>query len=417
MTMADPHLIPLKPALYADFPCPSCGATAIEARGTVFPGVHVLGDYRCDACGLEFLRDLPVGFAVQHPVAIGRADGRLFNPSGAEPWLHGPLLQAYRAPSNAPVTVERIVRRTARRVVVLNTLDFLYGHVLLKLFNAQAYLDRYPDRGLVIILPRMYAWLAPPEAAEVWLVDLRLGQAHGWYTRFNAWVQERLAAYDEVDLARGYAHPEQAGLDIARFAGIPAFDPARFDALPPHITFVARQDRLWFASDLGELCHRALNKLGLKGLGRWYVRRQDRLMRRTMRAVRRVEPRATFTVVGLARPGGYGTLARDLRTERMDEATERAWCQAYAQSHVVVGVHGSNMLLPTAFAAACVEVLPDDRIGNIVQDIFVRYPDRMQLFAYRFVDERARPGQVAHHVLGILRHYSAFHRNMCVHTV
>jgi hypothetical protein len=75
------------------------------------------------------------------------------------------------------------------------------------------------------------------------------------------------------------------------------------------------------------------------------------------------------------------------------------------------------MLLPTAFAAACVEVLPDDRIGNIVQDIFVRYSDRMQLFSYRFVDERARPAQVAHHVLGILRHYSAFHRNMCVHTV
>ena len=140
-------------------------------------------------------------------------------------------------------------------------------------------------------------------------------------------------------------------------------------------------------------------------------------MKRAMRDIIREEPRATFTVTGLAPKGGYGSLADDLRTEQMNPEVERAWCASYAKSQVVVGVHGSNMLLPTAFAVACVEILPDDRIGNMVQDIFVRYDDRMQLFNYRFVDERAKPAQVAAHVLGIFRQHGKFHQAMCVDTV
>jgi hypothetical protein len=95
----------------------------------------------------------------------------------------------------------------------------------------------------------------------------------------------------------------------------------------------------------------------------------------------------------------------------MDVEVERSWCRAYAKSQVVVGVHGSNMLLPTALAAGCVEILPHDRLGNIVQDISVRYADRMQLFLYRFVDEFASPSVVARHVVAIFAYQSTFRRN------
>lgn len=406
-----PYLIPLKPTQFADLTCPSCDAPDPLPQGSVWPGVHVLGKYACASCGAKFLRDLPVGFAVDHPMAIAE-DGRLFNPTGGSAWIHRPLLNGFRSPSTEEVKVERIVHRECSRVVVLDTLDFLYGHVLLKLYNAQYYLDKHPERGLILLLPRMFRWLVPEGVAEVWLVDQPLGKAHQWSTALDRFVQEQLPRYAEVSLGMGYAHPEFADMDIERFSGVAPFPMEEFPTRPPHVTFVAREDRLWFSGPVAKYCYRALGRAGLKGsLGRWYIRAQDRLIHRSMRRIRKAVPGVRFTIVGLGERRNYDEDVEDLRTGRMDGDTEIAWCKAYARSQVVVGVHGSNMLLPTAHAAGCVEILPYDRYRNIVQDISVRYHDRMQLFLYRFVDEFAAPSTIARHVHSMFRDFPVYLRD------
>ena len=136
------------------------------AKGSVWPGIHVFGKYVCDQCGLGFLHDLPIGFAVDHPMAISEKDGMLFNATDGPGWIHAPLMEAYRSAVTDEVLVERIVHRDFDRVVILNTLDYLYGHVLLKLYNAQYYMDRHPDVGLILLLPRMFRWLVPEGVAR-----------------------------------------------------------------------------------------------------------------------------------------------------------------------------------------------------------------------------------------------------------
>ena len=59
-------------------------------------------------------------------------------------------------------------------------------------------------------------------------------------------------------------------------------------------------------------------------------------------------------------------------------------------------------------AAGCVEILPYDRYGNIVQDISVRYADRMQLFMYRFTDEFAPPRDVARHIVSMFKDHEVY---------
>lgn len=408
----DPHLVPLRPFVRTGQRCPACGSSEVMVDKVVFPGIHVMADARCKACEAEFLQDLPVGFAVDHAMAIDKRTGDLFRADPHLAWIHGPLKKGYDAPCTDEVGVQRIVHAEHERVIVLNTLDFLYGHVLLKLYNAAHYLERYPDMGLVVIVPRMFLWLVPKGVAEAWVVDLGLGRMHGWYPAMDAFVQERLGHYKEVFLGRGYAHPEFADVDISRFTGVSPFPLAEFTDRPPHFTFIAREDRLWFASPVAKFLYRVFGRLGLRGgLGRWYVKAQDRLIRRTMHRIKASLPDARFTVVGLAKGGGLADVATDLRTTRMNEAVEHAWVQAYAASQVVVGVHGSNMLLPTAHAAGCIEILPHDRYGNIVQDISVRWHDRMQLFLYRFVDEFATPGTVARHAVSMFSEFGNYHRN------
>lgn len=407
--ITDRDLVPVKPALFSDFACPKCEASSVTVNGALFPGAHVLGDYKCTACGAEFVRDLPVGFAVDHAVSIAKNDGSLLDRNGAENWLMDPLLKAYSNRSDAPVKIERKVNRACKRIILLDTIDFLYGHVLLKLYNAQHYIDNYPDHGVVVILPRMFAWLEPKGCAEVWIVDVKLGQGQVWHNAINAFVQDQLAGYDEVNMGRGWAHPDFTRIDIERYTGIAPFKLEEFSTRPPHITFVARQDRLWFPNTVDKFLFRMLGAMGLLGFARKvWSSAQDRLIRSSMQAIKKEFPACTFSVVGLAPGGGYGSLAEDLRTTSMSKDLELAWCRAYARSQLVVGVHGSNMLLPTAFAAGCIEILPSDRQGNIVQDISVRWADRMQLFLYRFVGEFATPGEVARHAIGMLRYFDLY---------
>ncbi|MFZ1694843.1 MAG: hypothetical protein WAT74_16715 [Flavobacteriales bacterium] len=409
------HLVPLKPAPFADRACPKCGSPDPRVLDVVFPGIHILGAYACNSCGYRFYHDLPVGFAVDYDLAIGMDDGVLHNPKQVRDWVHAPLMEGYRAPSDAEVRIERRVLRECKRVVFLNTLDFLYGHVLLKLWNAQHYLDKHPDLGLVLLLPRSFEWLVPPGTAEVWLVDQKLSQAHGWFRSIDRQVKAYLESFDEVWLGRGYAHPDKSGIDIERFTGVKPFAIEQFDSAPPHITFVLREDRLWYRTPLHKEKHRILRRLGMKRIAdSFYITDQQRMALRAFTKVREAIPACTASVVGLGDPSPMPAGIEDLRTRTMNPDTERAWCRAYARSQIVVGVHGSNMLLPTALAGGCIEILPNDRLGNLAQDVAHRRRDAMLLFLYRFLDEFAGPAHVARHAISMLQDFELFHRNNIV---
>jgi hypothetical protein len=135
--------------------------------------------------------------------------------------------------------------------------------------------------------------------------------------------------------------------------------------------------------------------------------------------LRRELPALDFAVVGLAGDEGRGRLPEwvsDLRRASLDEDAERGWCERYAASHVVVGVHGSNMLLPSAHAGGGVELIGPERWGNFTQDILFRDADdcRETLFRYRFVDELTPPSALARLVSMIVRGRASFRRLMNV---
>ena len=136
-------------------------------------------------------------------------------------------------------------------------------------------------------------------------------------------------------------------------------------------------------------------------------------------ALRRDVSALDFAVAGLAEGGARGGLpgwVKDLRRPAPDEAAERAWCERYAASHVVVGVHGSNMLLPSAHAGAAVELLGPERWGNFAQDILFRDAGdcRETLFRYRFVDASTPPAALAPLVATLLTRREDFRRLMNV---
>lgn len=407
-------MIELKPFTYSDFFCPECKARAnVIAEDVMFPGTYVYADCLCMNCGLSYYQLLPVGHGVDAPLAVRKADGHVYNSTPDSQWLCEHAVNSFPL-VDKPVGIHKIIYHERKEVVLLNALDFLYGHSLLKLYNAQHHLDHDKHLGLILIIPRSLQWMIPEGCAEAWVVDLSLSDLQKGYTAISDFVAQEVSRFDKVYLSRAYSHPDFSLIDITRFTGVEPFHASDFYRIPPRITFILREDRWWFGNTMDYWFYRICRRFKMMKLAsKVLTGRQNNLVKRTIHNIAATLPHAEFAVVGLGRTGAFTKNVLDHRTMHMNDAVERTWCEMYGDSHVVVGVHGSNMLLPTAFSAGCVEILPEDRYGNIVQDLSVRYSDRRQLFFYRFADQYASPANVAVKVISIILDYKSYKTNMC----
>lgn len=295
--------------------------------------MRVVVEGRCQACGHALLQDLPTGYGRLYPTTLdldtGEAWGR---------WFPDLLIEGWAEPDDDPVPFEIVGSASGSAVVFLPALDFVYGHALMALLNAQHHIDA-GDR-VVVLVPRSLAHLVPSDVDEAWIVDAPFDRLRGWLTDLDHRVSHELSRFEKVVLSPVFPRPHPSLWDLVRFTG--ALDEERYGE--PSIVFAARSDRLWSKNADG----------------------QRRRFEDVLAGVRHRLPTAGGTIVGVGVPtgpdGGHGM--RDLRSSMPSRASEERWLRILVGADVVIGVHGSNMLLPSGLSRATIELLPEDRFGN-----------------------------------------------------
>jgi len=409
-------MIRLKPDPDNIYECPECHAGNPHIREFVFESINIFARCTCNTCDFEFVQLLPVGHCVNYWLSIGVDDKKLYKSNDCPVWLSDSVIKSHEQIRTDKVSIEKIVYKTCEDVVILNTLDSLYGHVLLKLYNAIHHLNHDERVGLILIIPKIFKWLIPAGCAEVWIVDTKLSNLIYGYADFQKFVSDQFTRFKVVYLSKAYSHPGISSLDIERFTGVIPFSMNNYTTQQPVITFVLRDDRWWFANSMDYWFYRICRRLKVLPFGAQILtKRQNQLVKKTIEAIRRRLPEATFYITGLGRAMG-DALASDERKVTINAEIEREWCRIYAMSHIVIGIHGSNMLLPTAHAAGCIEILPEDRYGNMIQDITVRHHTREQLYFYRFSDQFSKPKSIANKAIAMINDYRIFRKNMVLNT-
>lgn len=374
--------------------CPACGAP-LEAYDWYMPGMRLLARARCTGCARDWFVDLPAGQGLYSPMMLDPASGAVFDRAGV-PWFADWLRDSYRT-RTAQAPVVQIDRRagTTRPVVLINCLDTLYGHALLKLLNAQQYLDA-GGFDVVLIVQPMLLPLIPDGVAEVWAVDLPLREGTAWSDGLANAIRRESERFARLWLAPVYPHIHPTAFAIERFSRVRPFVLTEWDANPVRkVTFIWRDDRIWSPAI---------------GLGR---SSQKRAVTALFEKLRLLLPALDPAVAGIGMAGGLPDWIEDMRVSRPDAPTERAWLQRYAASHAVIGVHGSNMLLPSAHAGSLFELLPEGRDGNFLQDIIFNGSEPRDLFfRYRFLPEATTPPRLAALVALVASRYPDFDRLM-----
>jgi hypothetical protein len=351
--------------------CPYC-QVMLEVKGWYIPGMRNLADLECGNCGRKFYGDLLAGHGLFYPMLLEQGSGQVHNQYSVG-WFARELRDSYSNRQNTPLEMTTENYRTLRRPLLLNCLDAYYGHSLLKLLNAQYYIDHTPEYDLILLIPRFLRWMVPDGAAAIWTVDLPLRQGRQWNDWLAAEIHKNLDHFEEVWLSVAFSHPHPEDYDITRFTKVAPFPVNEWESHldQPTITFIWREDRLWTTGHQMNRTRARINRL-LQRLG---VRKPDPLKTQTANIISLAEDlrqqvqNLQFSVAGVGVPGGLPSWIHDLRARQINSVLELSWCQLYAHSHIVVGVHGSNMLLPSGHAGAVVELVPIDRWGNIMQDL------------------------------------------------
>ncbi|MBD2260784.1 hypothetical protein [Pseudanabaena sp. FACHB-2040] len=382
-------MIKIFPDLDCELRCP-LDSTRLENRGFSIPGMRCLADAVCPTCGAAYYADLPVGQALWSPAIINRATAKVYDATQTE-WFSQPLQTSWQKPVTAEIvpTVHRFFE--ADRIIIINCLDFLYGHSLLKLLNVQRHIDQSPDWGCCVLVPTQLMHLVPEGVAEIWEFPAPIKEGWQWYVSLERWISQQVTQRQECFLSRGYSHPSPKSYDIQRFVQDLPDISSELEGHSPIILFSYREDRLWGRS-LGQ---------------------QQRRLQKLYNRLSQVFPEMAFVLVGFGQQNQFfesGAKLIDLRVTQFSVSQDRLWMAHMSITDCAIGVHGSNMLLPSGLAKTTLELVPRSRLPNTVQDLLfpVGYEDcRDALLNYRlhYGNESlsdVQPSSLVDHVANLL---------------
>jgi hypothetical protein len=377
-------MLQISPLIELALACPECAGRLLP-EGLHFAGIPVFAECSCSSCHTRYWVDLPAGHALLHPTVIS-SDGQVYF-DGLD-W-YSKVLQAIlksRSAAKSPKIRVRSRPSGAKTALIVNCLDTLYGHSLLKFMSCLHYLRRSGEIDVIAVIPSGLAWMLPPILQSVIEVDLPLAEFGTWIGGLDTAVKSLLSPYKMAYLAEAVSQPDLSSVDLSILG--PEFEsksfwPAEGEA-PKQLTISAREDRLWIGSERLLPALRRRRFLPRRVIQSMLVRYQNWKFVCLARQAQQVIPDLRIVIVGLGRTGSFPKDFVDLRRAFMTAESERLWCAEYARSHVVVGVHGSNMLLPSALAGAVVDLLPRFKLRNITQDLIIRDEREPKLCLFRY---------------------------------
>ena len=374
-----------------------------------FVGSQILGSGTCQDCGLVYFHNWPIGHGKQFPISFSTSKARY--PEKAEKWLAKPVIKAVIENHRRVPRIARDIRTKISRALVINCLDPCYGHIILKLFNSWIHRNMEPPEGMVVVVPSNCIWMVPDFVSEIWSVEISLADLNSHLDSLRAFIDDVSEDYQSRQIMPLHTHPDHQQIDFSQYFRVSPFTLDKFYSLPMQVCFIWREDRYWILTRVEEMLSFISIKYSVKLLKYWLLLRQLKAITGVARRLKQQIPELSFKVVGLGTWGRFPEFIQDSRNSQPAIEDEISWCVTYAQSQLVVGVHGSGMMIPTALSGGFIELLPEHKIPFISEDILMKHEPRFQTFLGRHLDLFTTPKVVVRHIISVLKDFSYLYAN------
>ena len=415
--------VSISPRLEFSITCPADGTT-FAADDWVIPGAMTMARGTCPHCQTTWCTDFPYGMGFLVPTFLNTKTNEV---SGAHApvWYLNRIQSAWSRRSEFPCEIKVLPRRELKNPCLVNCLYPIYGEVI----DSVLRVNQLKNSGMdpIVLVPSNLTWMVSDSAAEIWEVQMEAAYSNNhlliWNDALDQKIKALVAKLPHCSIPQIHQPMCLDRAELKAVTGITPFvreDWYRELRSAPKVTFMWRTERLYPVCEEDMLVlHKIQGRLPfLKPLiqmcVRWQTKRNLQAQRdavvKIASALRHYLPDLDFAVTGFGQEFAFPDFIRDLRGGKFSIEANRAVQARAAQSHVLIGVHGSSLMPATGLAGAVVELMPDDKLKDILSNMLLNTTDPFEtLYLYRSIPSSTLPETVANIALTCILNYPVFH--------
>lgn len=402
----------IKPTIDYKVVCPFCHSLDIENHNILFGGTHVLVKCLCVKCRRGFYNDLPLGNSQFEPLVISDETKEEIGDYYCG-WNKDIFIETFAENNSDDFELKVIGKCFGNAVIIINCLDVIFGHVLLRLFNYLKYEER-TEFDIVVIIKKNMEWLVPNVVSEIWLCDISFSNMYKWNSLLNKRFQEEIRRFDLVYMAEVDPHPVIEKKQISKFVGIDTFNLEKSYNSDVIVTYIFRTDRSWLSSQHWILLIKIIRRIFPNSIAENI---ENKLEKRNIEILSNYLSdefdmfKLCITGIGEKQIWNSRNII-DYRKTNPSKKDECDWCTIYSNSNIVIGMHGSHMLLPSLLGGGVIEIMPFSRLGNFLQDLLFDCNDRLSFFVNRIIYEFIPPRNMFRLIKSIITDLQQFRVQM-----
>jgi len=320
-----------------DEACSYCGYS-MKSNDYYFYGWRALYDCTCEKCNAHFLMDMPIFSGIPYPAIYDKDQKTVINDVPA--WWGGALENGLLKISSERVISEIKVDKKNNKLIIFNLFDPVFGHSFMRLEHLTHYVRNkdFNNYDLLVLIPFQLRYLIKKFECTVSIIEVKIpfSSYRNFYETIDKNVKCITQNYSSVYIEM-LKYPQQEFLNLDML-NLPI---NKWPKSIGKVVIVYRKDRtIGFSKRMQYLFYCNLIKL-IHDLD------VDVFM---------IGDSDVYEFPGV----------KDLRAANFTVNTDELWNQTCCGA-IVVGVHGSHMLIPSLCSAYTIEFVSYGKLYNFGQ--------------------------------------------------
>lgn len=323
--------------------CSKCGYSKLKKNIKII-NQFTVSEIRCDSCGEKQVYLLPTDnhSAVIYPFSF---DPKTFTHNGELNDYTQLLLKNYKKKlNNVKTTIEFFGEKKKEKCLIVNTLDNAYGHSLFKIFGLiNIFKNHHKEYDIIVLTFPQFSYMIPEEFNKI-IINKSFNEMN-IYTNISNLIKKITNKYKEVEIAINSTYPLERNKIKKYF-----FNEYIKETNQKKIVYIYRKEykRSW-----GVFLEKRRVKALFKKLKSKYSNEYE------------------FYIIGDYDGGDFEEYIIDKRVKKYNKKSDVEWISILNEAELVIGVHGSHMILPSLLAKKVLDLLPRFKYSHIGEDIFV----------------------------------------------
>lgn len=320
-----------------DEKCVYCGNKLVLEK-YFFYGWRYLYECRCTKCQANFLVDMPIFSGIPYPAIYDKDKKKVVN--SVADWWKDPLENINLNMVNDNIISYLSISIKRKKIIVFNLLDFVFGHCFMRLERLTYYIDneKYKEYDFLVIIPSQLRFLIKNFENKISLIETNtsFSKYKYFYTCIDREIKNSIQSYCDV-YCEMLKYPQQEFLGLTKL-NLPI---RKWVNEIDKIVIVYRKDRT----------------VGVTSRSQYIFYKKLILMLGSLDI--------KIILIGDKDKYWFSNVC-DLRVEKMEQNTDDIWNEACSGS-ITIGVHGSNMLIPSICSSYNIEFVNTDKLYNFGQ--------------------------------------------------